>query len=711
MLVTTGNELVDQFQPWYFGVAAAFSFSFLTGMPDLPEFKEGERFRRCDGAPRVEHPLWDRIFARRVEGQFIRDWQLGFMSWNYLFKSMLNLSRIWYSYDRGVCGADLGGVTAKDLEVGAIQIVKALSGSYVDPSGRKRAVNGDLTKLRFVPGMSPAALRLLKNIETVSRKIPGMQETRRQMRFHTHALRVRFGVPIVVTFSPDEEHNLIMVRLARVRRKDPVLLENEAARLYNGMLDPALAPEPGGLGHGRGGKQDEEVVIAVPLVALSEAVPDYNTRRRILARDSLASVDGFRMMLLLLYEHLWGMRVCIHCPRCSADSYAGKPCADMFGSNASPDGGSLGRAEAGYTSIEAQKSTGNLHGHSQVCVQCVHQHAPLTEMLRSSMNKDLVNRYLLYKHHVCRQVYASSGHVETWRQERRGVVEARWPEYERSGLMLCRPRYLVQRDDHEADAEAAAERWLREYLHVHVQQLQEHKQHHVHIWNEELGRYLPLRHCRRKDKPLECKSDFPRDRWLIDQPVVLCPGLLDQMGMPSAGRRCRLGSLHGPMNDANLNGTSPAMLVCQGCNSDVQLPYRMPLCAASHSDLCDRGEACLRQVDPVQMAHAAQACQDAQAGYACDYQNKRQPCGCTEVRAACAGHRALTPALEGRSENQIRKRHMTRIMSDAYSKGVEKSAVENRNLRVEAFRTCPTVAFYGKEYGRSRILSIRQISI
>eukprot|EP00959_Pyramimonas_sp_CCMP1952_P097865 2045388-Pyramimonas_sp.AAC.1 len=42
------------------------------------------------------------------------------------------------------------------------------------------------------------------------------------MRFETNALRVRYGVPIFVTFSPDEGHNLLMVRLSRTRRQDPV---------------------------------------------------------------------------------------------------------------------------------------------------------------------------------------------------------------------------------------------------------------------------------------------------------------------------------------------------------------------------------------------------------------------------------------------------------------------------------------------------------
>ena len=97
--------------------------------------------------------------------------------------------------------------------------MNALWGSYSTPSGKQK-VNGDLTKVRWVEGLSPAAYRLLQNIEHSSRTLPGTQEARRLMRFDTQALRVLFGVPVFVTFSPDESHSLLMIRFARVREND-----------------------------------------------------------------------------------------------------------------------------------------------------------------------------------------------------------------------------------------------------------------------------------------------------------------------------------------------------------------------------------------------------------------------------------------------------------------------------------------------------------
>ena len=69
--VSAGNVMVDQFKPWYYGVAFAFLFSFCTGMPDYPAFQEKQRYRRVENAPRVEHAEWDAIMSRRIEGQLV----------------------------------------------------------------------------------------------------------------------------------------------------------------------------------------------------------------------------------------------------------------------------------------------------------------------------------------------------------------------------------------------------------------------------------------------------------------------------------------------------------------------------------------------------------------------------------------------------------------------------------------------------------------
>ena len=328
-----------------------------------------------------------------------------------------------------------------------------------------------------------------------------------------------------------------------------------------------------------------------------------------------------------------------------------------------------------------------------------------------------------YKAHVCRQMFAEDGSLESWEQGRRKEVETDWPEYRCKTELLETPQYTLElpvgashgkQDGAPPHPSSLKKRlqhgqaWLRQYLHRHVQRLQELKQHHVHIWDEKTQEYVVLEHCKSKDKKNECKSHFPRTKWLINKCVVLCKGLLQQMDMPSSGRKNLIGSLHGPMNEANINGTHPAMLATQHCNSDVQLPYRLPLTADTHSSMCPLGEQCLQLYSEGDVVKACQLAQDAQAGYACDYQNKRQPCGCNEVRECCVGLSKLGESLHNQPLAYQGKRYMTRVLCHAYNNGIVRSAVENRNLRAyardhditfaESFRTCATTVFAGIEY-------------
>lgn len=167
-----------------------------------------------------------------------------------------------------------------------------------------------------------------------------------------------------------------------------------------------------------------------------------------------------------------------------------------------------------------------------------------------------------------------------------------------------------------------------------------------------------------------------------------------------------LGSMHGPMNHPCINATHPAMLACQRCNSDVQLPYRFPIVPETH---CCDDVTCLQQ-DHKTLIRAAQTAQDAQAGYACDYCTKRQPCAFNEVKECTKGHTNLSDKLRlgGDCVNYIGKRHATRLMNDAYGRGIVRGQVENTNLRAyhntsrvtaaEAIMTCRTTRFSGVEY-------------
>ena len=132
-------------------------------------------------------------------------------------------------------------------------------------------------------------------------------------------------------------------------------------------------------------------------------------------------------MVLLTYELLFGVGMCSTCPGCNrgcGDVW----CQGLFGSSVKAEGGILGRIDAEYISVEAQKGTGSLHAHSQLLVRCLRHHTPLHEIL-TPIRRDgnsVVQAYVQYKAHKCRQLYAGA---EVAVQKGIDKSEAAWPEY------------------------------------------------------------------------------------------------------------------------------------------------------------------------------------------------------------------------------------------------------------------------------------------
>ena len=116
---------------------------------------------------------------------------------------------------------------------------------------------------------------------------------------------------------------------------------------------------------------------------------------------------------------------------------------------------------------------------------------------------------------------------------------------------------------------------------------------------------------------------------------------MKQMGLLMGGRRNRLGSLHGPRNEASYNGTRPAIAAFTATNSDMQVPYRFGITAETHADQHCTAR-CLVNINVNELCKAIQCSQDAQARYACDYQNKRVARCCNEVRECMKGPKRLT---------------------------------------------------------------------
>ena len=97
------------------------------------------------------------------------------------------------------------------------------------------------------------------------------------------------------------------------------------------------------------------------------------------------------------------------------------------------------------------------------------------------------------------------------------------------------------------------------------------------------------------------------------------------------------------------------------------------------TDLCE--EECWKETDETEMVLALQTQQNAQAGYAADYQNKRSAQSFNEVREAKKGHHAMAEKIADKRTSYIGHRHVTRILSDYYGRGIVRSNQESTNLR------------------------------
>eukprot|EP00438_Fugacium_kawagutii_P023366 Skav208169 [mRNA] locus=scaffold1044:266169:266840:- [translate_table: standard] len=217
---------------------------------------------------------------------------------------------------------------------------------------------------------------------------------------------------------------MLYVRMSRARFSDPV----RAASAYQNwdVSDREYPPLDGNF-----------TLKPVPCYS-----PTWDQRRQAMARDPLASVDGFRVLVLLVMEHLFGLRVCPQCPDCNLAGSPYKPCQNRSGSSATLVGGIFGRMDAAYVTIEAQKSSGSLHAHCQCFVQCLHQHTALQEIFDLAVEKlaELRNSYLVYSGHVMHGVYEGHSQEEVAAKITEG--EASWPEHKNERAMIECPAYF-----------------------------------------------------------------------------------------------------------------------------------------------------------------------------------------------------------------------------------------------------------------------------
>lgn len=251
---------------------------------------------------------WSKVIVQRAEAQLRRDIQFPFAVWSLVFRTIVNIGSNLYAVSRVATKDSEQDCDAVDGEVfrdAALTILQALGDRYTC-GDRTLAVNGDLQKVWDTPGVrhNKTAQKMLSSLQATFQRIAGTQEIRTMMRHEITAFRVFYGVPIMVTFAPNEKQSTLMIRLSRTRRSDPFM---ECMEVKKWKRDWGARDQPE-LVERTHDELNEEETVDIPIEPLLDLLPDSDTRRRIVARDPLACVYGFHALCRIALATLFGVR-------------------------------------------------------------------------------------------------------------------------------------------------------------------------------------------------------------------------------------------------------------------------------------------------------------------------------------------------------------------------------------------------------------------
>ena len=199
----SGNTFLPQWKPQYLSEVFCFEFKHVTGGP---EFNADDRLRHED-CPFVDIVEYTTGLLRRIERQVRSSWTIPPAVHNLCFRRML-LDGASIAYGHTVEPGEMTENHAKELCAAAAELYQQLeSGHFTTSGGRRRAVAGDIAKLRYVENLSEKAKLLERNIRYVSSHLGGVQEVRSKIGNALFGARVVYGEPLFVTVSPSSRHS------------------------------------------------------------------------------------------------------------------------------------------------------------------------------------------------------------------------------------------------------------------------------------------------------------------------------------------------------------------------------------------------------------------------------------------------------------------------------------------------------------------------
>ena len=199
----SGNAFIPQWKPRYLSDICCFEFKHVTGGP---EFNAEDRLRYED-CPMVDIFEYTLGLPRRIERQVRSSWMLVPGLHNLQFRRTL-LETASIAYKHSVEPGEMTELHAKELVAAAAELYQHLDvGHFRTATGRRRAIGGDIAKLRHAEHLSAKAKLLERNIRYVSSHLGGVQEVRTKIGNALFGARVLYGEPLFVTVSPSSRHS------------------------------------------------------------------------------------------------------------------------------------------------------------------------------------------------------------------------------------------------------------------------------------------------------------------------------------------------------------------------------------------------------------------------------------------------------------------------------------------------------------------------
>jgi hypothetical protein len=278
---------------------------------------------------------------------------------------------------------------------------------------------------------------------------------------------------------------------------------------------------------------------------------------------------------------------------------------------------------------------------------------------------------------------------------------------------------VVETREHLLAAAKREAHTFQERYESQVQFIFGHVQHHWHM-KDSKGNEVPMKYCRPYGKQKVgacCKRGFPKYVFRtrdghVDlkrvRPRVICPGVAKKMKLRCSGRRNMLGAIVGKRQDSYFSGTSPPLAFIFESNTNLQVPYRLPIAESTHDIDCTSSK-CLSQKQMRKIAIATQRAQKNIGGYWGGYIAKRQKTGQFELKKSIETLPLLKSKLEEKalpSAGHNLAHICNRMFTTLEGKGMLRTGTEefmlavgyraNDELAAEFVRTCRHQFFQGR---------------